>query len=298
MNDRYKLEKLIGEGRAGEVYLARDTVLDRTVTIRKFSENKFKEKGLTEDWKDHFINLVINLSRLSHPNILKMIDGGIHDDGPFLITAFVEGKKLRKLIKENGFEIIDAYELAEQLLDALIVAEDGGFNHLALSDTSILASENPSGGYNYILLDLGHGKLMPLIHGDHKAWDKILKPECIAPELYEEKHYGGRTTQFIMGNLLFGLLAGSHPFAGFTLEQAYHGYKEGKLGSLLDYRVEAPKDFVEWLSKMLQPKVDDRFSSLKDALAALPQRPKRFHSKKTKLPPKSIAPDDLGFEVE
>jgi len=116
MNDRYKLEKLIGEGRAGEVYLARDTVLDRTVTIRKFSENKFKEKGLTEDWKDHFINLVINLSRLSHPNILKMIDGGIHDDGPFLITAFVEGKKLRKLIKENGFEIIDAYELAEQLI--------------------------------------------------------------------------------------------------------------------------------------------------------------------------------------
>jgi len=299
VSERYEKTDLLGSGRAGEVYKAKDSVLGRHVALRRFPENELDVENLSEEWKDSFMGLICGLSGISHTNIMQMIDGGIDDEGPFLVSAFVEGKGLAELAygDTDDFGAVDAYDLASQVLDALIVAESLGFNHYSMSPTSIIAQPKATGGYSYILTDLGHSKLLPMIFGGEEAVKKTQIPALMAPELYEEKPAGASTSLFILGQLIYWMLAKGHPYCDLSAEEVYHKYKEGKLDSILKYRMEVPKEFVSWLKRMIKPLPEDRFPSLEIALRAIPKAPKRFHAKKVNLPPKPISENDLGVSA-
>ncbi len=294
MNDRYISQKLLGRGRAGEVHLAEDSMLGRKVAIRRFPEHNLQLDALAEEWQNAFMALIGGLSRLSHSSLLRMIDGGIDKEGPFLVTAYIEGKSLSDLAYGEDFAAVDAYELAQQVIDALIAAEEEGFFHLALSPTSIIAQPKHTRGYTYILTDLGHSKLLPMIHGTARAVSMTQLPALLAPEMYDGNHANSKTSQFILGHLIYWMLAGGHPFGNLTAEQAYERHKAGDLESILTYRAEIPADFVKWLEIMIKADPEERFDSLGDARAAIPEPPKRFYAKKVKLPPKSISEEDLG----
>lgn len=295
LNERYSLGELIGSGRAGEVYMATDTVLSRSVTIRRFPQHTLNLESLSEQWRKDYMTLISGLSRVSHPNIIRVIDGGIDEEGPYIVTTHIEGEKLKELAYgDKKFDLADAYDLISQVLDALSIAKEEGFFHLAMSPNSIIADKKPTSGYNYMLVDLGHSKLLPLIHGSLKAATMTQHPVFIAPELYEGESGSEQTSQFILGQLVYWLLAGGHPYAELSADEAYLKHKEGSLEPLSNHRKDIDNGLLKWLEVVLQPDPSNRFPNLLDALAALPEPPKRLYYHKEVLPPKPISENDLA----
>ena len=295
MSTRYKKTRLIGKGRAGEVYEAEDTMLPRKVAIRRFHAHSTKAEALFDEWEERYIELVSALSRLAHPQILGVIDGGIDEDGPYLVTAHLDAKKLGDFVREGegDFCVVDAYDCASQVLEALIAAEAEGFYHLSLSPSSIMVQEKPTKGHTFTLTDMGHSEMINLLQGEEGVTSLIRRPELLAPEIYEGSAPSVKTGQYLLGHLLYWMLSGQHPCAGLSMEESYAKHKAGGFTSLFHFRPEMPKDFVSWLEVLMQPQADQRYASLDEAIKALPAAPKRIFSKKVVLPPTPISEDDL-----
>jgi len=293
MSQRYETIRLIGKGRAGEVYESEDTVLERRVAMRRFTKDILDPERLDDHWKKRFVGLIGGLSQMTHPNILRVIDGGLDSEGPYIITSFIDGMSLEDLAYEEGFNVVDAYEMAQQVLDALVQAMKEGYFHYALSPTSVIAKPRNTGGYNYILTDLGHSKLLPMIYGTDKAIPMTQAPALLAPELYKRKPQGVKTSQYLLGHLLYWMLAAGHPYGEMTSEEAYQHHKLGDIPCISTYRPEIPKEFVSWMKVMMDPNLDNRFETAEAALEALPEPPKRYYSKKVKKAPKKISKSDL-----
>jgi len=294
MSDRYEIVQLLGKGRAGEVYEAADTLmLGRKVALRRFTSDVI-HTALDDQWKKRYMGVIRGLSQFNHPNILDVIDGGIDDNGPYIVTTFVEGLNIYEQLEGDGFNIIDAYEMVDQVLDALTMAMLEGFYHYSMSPTSVILKPKTTGGYNYSMTDLGYGKLLPMLYGDDKAIPMTQSPALLPPELYKGRPEGVRTSQYLLGHLIYWMLAGEHPFAKMELHEAYLEHKKGSIPCLSTYRPEVPRDLLKWLKKVMSPNHNDRFHTIGEALEHFPAAPKRFYAKKVALPPKPIREDDLG----
>jgi serine/threonine protein kinase len=270
MGERYHIEQELGTGRAGSVYEAFDTELNRQVAFRRFDTSK--ENFHDEEWRKQFFNVVSDLSRINHANILSVLDAGIDEDGPYLVTAHVEGVRLSQLIKPSGqMGLKELYSFTCQSLDALQAAEEFGYFHHALCPSSVIATPKPSGGYHYTMMDLGHSKLIPLVSNEGEfGLSKTLDPALMAPELYEGKPEGIRSTLYMLGQLIYWMATGGHPLAGISLELAHAKHKAGEIPYLNSYRSDFPEAFRQWLYRLIQPDPFKRPRSVMEAIKQLP----------------------------
>lgn len=270
MGDRYRIDERLGSGRAGAVYDAYDTELNRRVALRRF--NTSKEIYNSATWLVNFKDVVSDLSSINHANILRVLDAGIDEDGPYLVTAQVEGYHLSKILKREGtMSLAEIYSLTEQCLGALQAAEEYGFYHHALSSSSVVGTPKPSGGYHYTLMDMGHSKLIPLVEGgDAYALSKTLDPALMAPELFEGKPRGIRSSLYMLGHIIYWVTIGGHPLAGLSLELAHAKHLAGEIPYIKGYRSDLPEEFRKWIYWLIQPNPDHRPNSVRDAIARLP----------------------------
>ena len=268
MSERYRIEQELGSGRAGAVYKAFDTELDRKVALRRF--DTVEENFHDEEWQKLFFDVVHDLSRINHANILSVLDAGIDENGPYLVTAHVEGLRLSQLMKKSGqMALKELYSLTGQSLDALHAAEQYGYFHHALCPSSVIATPKPSGGYHYTMMDLGHSKLIPLVSGE-LGISKTLNPALMAPELFEGKPEGIRSSLYMLGQLIYWLAVGGHPLAGFSLDLAHAKHKAGEIPYLSSYRADFPEAFRKWIYWLIQPDPFNRPGSVMEAIKLLP----------------------------
>ena len=137
MGERYRIEEQLGTGRAGAVFKAYDTELNRPVALRRFDteEENYQDEG----WLQRFNDVVSDLSQISHANILSVLDAGVDEEGPYLVTAQVEGLRISQILKQEGeMSLAGLYELTTQCLDALHAAENAGYYHHALCPSSVV----------------------------------------------------------------------------------------------------------------------------------------------------------------
>lgn len=267
---RYRIEHELGRGRAGSVYEAFDVELNRQVAFRRF--NTSTENSRNAEWCQRFFDVVRDLSSINHPNILSVFDAGIDGVGPYLVTAHVEGLRLSQLMKMSGqMSLEGVYSLAHQALDALQAAEQYGYFHHALCPSSVIASPKVSGGYHYTMMDLGHSKLIPLVSSEGDiALSKTLDPALMAPEIYEGRPDGMRSTLYMLGQLIYWVAAGGHPMAGFSLALAHAKHKAGEIPFLNSYRADFPEAFRKWLYWLIEPDPLKRPGSVLDAIKYFP----------------------------
>ena len=96
--DRYRLEAQIGSGGMSTVYRAFDTVLERTVAIKRMHRNLAENPEQLE----RFSREARAVARLNHPNIVQVIDAGEHDDTPFIVFEYVAGETLKERVQRAG----------------------------------------------------------------------------------------------------------------------------------------------------------------------------------------------------
>jgi serine/threonine-protein kinase len=207
----YTLEQPIGHGGMGTVWLARrsDGRFEGLAAIKLINLAVLDPVG-----RERFHREGTLLARLSHPNIARLIDAGVTDDGqPFLVLEYVEGRRIDTYCDEEHLDPTRRLELFLQALGAVAHAHANLIVHRDLKPSNILVAADGT----IKLLDFGIAKLLA---GDTAAAERsaltevgglALTPEYAAPE----QALGGAVTTatdvYALGVLLYLLLAGRHP---------------------------------------------------------------------------------------
>jgi len=116
----YEIQKKIGSGGMGEVYLAQDEQLDRKVALKVL----LPEFCCNEERMQRFKQEARAASALNHPNIITIYEIGESDERLFIATEYVDGETLREKIDAGNLSVLDAVKIAEQVADALAVAHE------------------------------------------------------------------------------------------------------------------------------------------------------------------------------
>ncbi|HMV84364.1 MAG TPA: protein kinase [Blastocatellia bacterium] len=216
--DRYEILSLLGAGGMGEVYLARDTKLDRKVAL------KILPQAYTHDAERvlRFEKEARAASALNHPNIITIFEVGQVENAHFIATEYIEGQTLRKKIRRGRIAAGEAIDIALQIAGALHAAHSAGILHRDIKPENIMLRPD---GYVKVL-DFGLAKLTELRNSSGSGGEKRSPLEVetdpglvlgtatyMSPEQARAQKLDGRSDIFSLGIVLYEMIAGRSPFA-------------------------------------------------------------------------------------
>jgi eukaryotic-like serine/threonine-protein kinase len=212
IDGRYRLEERIAAGGMGVVYRASRLGLAKPVAI-KFLH---RSQATLANRRQRFEREAAAMSRLSHPNLVSVIDYGEYEDSPYLVMDYHQGESLRQLLDRGPLAPSRAVHLARQLLAGLDSAHASGVVHRDLKPQNVLLVGKP--GEDLVkVLDFGVAKLL---EGDSNgpselsvmAGSLLGTAEYMAPEQVRCEAIDPRTDVYAVGVLLFEMLTGRRPF--------------------------------------------------------------------------------------
>lgn len=265
----YKIEKLLGKGGMGEVYLAEDTKLDRKVAL------KILPSRLAADEKrmSGFVREAKFASSLSHPNILTIYEineiEGIH----FIATEFVDGKTINHLVKSNPLDFKSVLEIAIQIASALDDAHSAGIVHRDIKPDNVMV--RPNGLVK--ILDFGIAKLSERLDltGDcSDGREAAIRRQTqtgsagiigtvnyMSPEQAKGKDVDARTDIFSFGVVLYEMISGELPFEGETVPEM--------IGAILrqehkPLNPDVPSEIEKIIGKCLKKERTERYQTIRE----------------------------------
>src|SRR3989440_6986976 len=131
---RYEIRSKIGEGGMGEVYLALDTELNRTVAIKILPETLASDQQRLQ----RFFQEARAASALNHPNILTIYEIGQTESSRFIATEFIDGETLRQHLSRSTVTITETLDVAIQVASALSAAHAAGIVHRDIKPENIM----------------------------------------------------------------------------------------------------------------------------------------------------------------
>lgn len=209
----WRLERLLGRGGMGEVYLARrdDDQYDQEAAV------KLVRSGLpTHEMIRRFRVERQILAHLEHPNIAALLDGGVTSDGqPYLVMQFVPGEPIDAYADAHRLTVRERLRLFVAVCRAVQFAHASLVVHRDLKPSNILVTE----GGDVRLLDFGIAKLLNADEWSLLAPTEsllLLTPEHAAPEQFLGLPIGTATDVYQLGVLLYLLVTGTRPFRAST----------------------------------------------------------------------------------
>jgi serine/threonine protein kinase len=207
---RFRIEREIGRGGMGTVYLATHLGLERPVAVKIIK----REFASNHDVADRFLREARTMAKLRHPHAAMIFDAGILPDGRhFIIMEFVEGETLSEaLAREGRFSFTKAVNIATQVCDVLEEAHRIGIIHRDLKPSNIMLSER-----GVCVLDFGVAKVLAptestATHASTGSGQLVGTPRYMSPEQCLGQRVGARSDLYSLGVLLYEMLAGRPPF--------------------------------------------------------------------------------------
>jgi len=253
--DRYRLEREIGRGGMGLVYLARDLKHRRAVAIKMMRSERTAAVGT-----ERFHREIEIAAQLSHLHILPLHDSGTVEDIKYYVMPYVEGESLRqRLDRERQLPIGDAVQIAREVAEALGHAHSHGIIHRDIKPENILLS-----GGHALVSDFGVA--LPI---SHPSDDKLtgggvvlgtaayMSPEqAVAEEVLD-----GRSDVYSLGCVLYEMLVGDPPFTGPTPVAVMTRHSIEPVPSMRVVRDTIPEPLERAVMRALAKVAADRFQT-------------------------------------
>jgi len=271
---RYDIYEEVGSGGMGIVYRARNRTDGTIVAIKVIRRDRLD----SSEARDRFRREVLAARRLSHPNIVLLLDADEYADPPYLVMEFVNGDTLQKAVEANGpLPVADAIDVLRQTALGLQHAHEQGLVHRDIKPANLIAAL--FGTRRIVkILDMGVARLV------HPRLDEPLAtltqpgavigtPDYIAPEQLEDSHNSDvRSDLYSLGCTAYFLLTGTVPFPGGTLFQKLSRHRS-EVAPLVDQlRRDVPRSLAALVHRLMAKEANERFSTpmeLVDALEAL-----------------------------
>jgi serine/threonine protein kinase/tetratricopeptide (TPR) repeat protein len=269
---RYEIRSLIGAGGMGEVYLAFDTELDRTVAVKILPE----QMALDQDRIQRFVQEAKAASALNHPHIITIYEIGTFGNSRFIATEFIDGDTLRKRMN-RGIKLFDVLEIASQIASALAAAHAAGIVHRDIKPENVMIRRD---GYAKVL-DFGLAKLTEATGSgaDTEAPTRAMvntgagtvmgTASYMSPEQAKGVGVDERTDLWSLGALLYEMTTGHVPFPGETPTETISLILQKEPPPLARYAGDVPEELDRIVEKALTKDLDERYQSAKDMLIDL-----------------------------
>jgi eukaryotic-like serine/threonine-protein kinase len=205
--DRYELEELVGTGGMSTVFRAHDLQLERRVAIKILHEHYAEDP----EYLERFRREARAVARLSHPNIVTVIDRGDDGERQYIVFEHVEGENLKELVLRSGrLPVRRALELSLAIADGLSFAHEHGLVHRDVKPQNVLLSQEGE----VKVTDFGIARSLHVEHGVTQTGTVLGTGEYLAPEQASGKGVSPATDVYSLGVVLWELLAGDVPFTG------------------------------------------------------------------------------------
>ena len=218
VGERYQVERRLGQGGMGEVYLARHVLMGRQCALKVMNQALSQDP----DAVSRFNREATNASRISHPNVCTVYDFGLTPDGlVYLAMEFVEGRALSELLDDAGpLPVQRAAELVAQCAHGLQVAHDLGIVHRDLKPDNIMVT--PGKDREIVkLVDFGIAKAAETGSGQRvtRTGFVVGTPEYMAPEQLAGDPLDGRSDQYGLALVFYRAITGVLPFEGTSAQE-------------------------------------------------------------------------------
>jgi serine/threonine protein kinase/dipeptidyl aminopeptidase/acylaminoacyl peptidase len=262
----YQVLEKIGEGGMGEVYLAKDTKLDREVAVKvlpaAFSENKERLARFEREAK--------SVAALDHPNIVTIYSVEEAEGVHFYTMQLVKGKALSEMIPKGGLPLSKFFQVAIPLTDAVSAAHEQGIIHRDLKPDNLMVGDDG----RLKILDFGLAKLKPefseagaseLPTQSATAEGRILGTVAyMSPEQAEGKTVDARSDICSVGIVLYEMATGERPFEGDTAASLLSSIIKDKPRSATEVNPSIPHELAKIIRRCLVKDPERRYQSAKD----------------------------------
>jgi len=236
----FLLEKELGHGGMGGVYLARDKMLDRKVAIKVM----LKELGSDPTFVERFQREAQAAARLNHPNIAQIYSFGQEQGMPYIAMELVPGGSLDKDMAANPgcLDLVRVMRIGQQMVDALALAAEQGLVHGDVKPENVLYSEDGTAK----LVDFG----LAAMQGDSsEIWGT---PYYISPEKCRRQKIDFRADIYSLGGTLYHALTGQPPFEGEDANAVVRARFEGAPPKPSEVRPDIPPEIDAIIMRMLE----------------------------------------------
>jgi eukaryotic-like serine/threonine-protein kinase len=262
----YEILRKLGQGGMGEVYLARDTKLDRQVALKVLSP----EFAQSDDRRRRFEREAKALAALDHANIVQVFSVEEADGTQFITMQLVQGKTLADLLPKGGFPLSEFFKVAIPLADAVAAAHEQGIVHRDLKPANVMLTED--GRLKVLDFGLSQSSAPTQLESDSQS-PTVLKTkegvlagtlQYMSPEQAEGKTVDTRSDIFSMGVIFYEWLAGARPFLGDTPASLLSAVIKDTPPSIADLKPGLPRDLSRIVRRCLHKDVSRRFQTALD----------------------------------
>ncbi|TNF28376.1 MAG: serine/threonine protein kinase, partial [Deltaproteobacteria bacterium] len=211
---RFRVERLLGEGASGRVYVATQLSVERAVALKLLQPHHARDRHHVR----RFYREARAATRLASPHVVEVFDFGVDDETrtPFIVMELLAGETLRDRLRRVGpLPVAAAARIGRQIARALIAADAAGIVHRDLKPANIMLVADPAGVEVVKVTDFGVAK--ELSRADTESLTQrgaaIGTPAYMAPEQVTGAEVSARTDLYALGCVLYELLTGRPPFA-------------------------------------------------------------------------------------
>lgn len=253
---KFRVQRLLGQGAMGRVFLAEDELIDRQVAVKMMTSEGDDEA------RERFRNEARIVGQLSHPNIVHLHEFGFHQGQPYLVMEYLVGESLDLwLARPQPLKAKLAVLL--DLCQAIGHAHSRGVLHRDIKPSNLQVL--PDGTCKLMDFGIARSRAVHLT-----ATGMILgTPEFIAPEVLQDAGYSTRSDLFAVGLVVYQTLAGSNPFHAGTLEGCLTRVLTHEPPPLAEVCTDVSVELSDEVSKALRKTPEDRPADVSNLMAAL-----------------------------
>ncbi len=261
----YEVEKEIGRGAMGMVYLGRDPRIGRMVAIKTMALSGEFEGTQLDEVKQRFYREAETAGRLNHPNIVHVYDIGEDQELAFIAMDYLPGKNLGHYVKPKQLlPIKTVLDVIQQVAEALDYAHKQNVVHRDIKPANIIYDESNGSAK---VTDFGVACLTDA--SKTRTGTVLGSPSYMSPEQVAGKRVDGRADIFSLGVTLFQMLTGHLPFEADSLGSLMYKITNEEHPKPGQFRKGLPACAVRIINKCLQKDADNRYQSGAELAAAL-----------------------------
>jgi eukaryotic-like serine/threonine-protein kinase len=273
----YEIQSALGAGGMGEVYLARDTRLDRQVAIKVLAAHLSSSPEL----KQRLEREARAISSLNHPHICHLYDIGSQDGTEYLVMEFLEGETVAERLHKGSLPLNEVLKIGTEVADALEVAHRAGIVHRDLKPANVMLTKSGAK-----LMDFGLAKPFGASASNSGAAPSFtaaatltgLSPasplttagsivgtiQYMSPEQVEGKDADARSDIFAFGAVLYEMATGKRAFEGKSQISVASSILEKDPEPMTAAKPMTPSAFEHVVKTCLQKNPEERFQNAHD----------------------------------
>jgi serine/threonine protein kinase len=209
---KYEIQRALGKGSTGMVYLARDTFTGREVALKTIEPEVFRDPEFGSVYRTQFQNEASLAGKLRHPHIVAILDAVVAEESGHIAMEYVKGSDLSAHVKPGKLlPVVDVLQIAFKCCGALEYAAKEGIVHRDIKPANLMLAE----GTDVKISDFGAAYLRKTQAAQTAGMGS---PYYMSPEQITGREVGFHSDMYSLGVVLYELLTGKKPYTADTLE--------------------------------------------------------------------------------